>query len=455
MGRQLMRLTCLAAASVVVVTGAPDAAHAQSERTQLTLSQAVALARERHPSLGAARAGEEAAASAVGQATSARWPQLAGLASITTFEEPMLVAPLHRFEISAVPEFEETLLRGDLRLAWTLFDGGARGARVNGARASAAGALAGRLGTDMALTARVTRTYLEVLTARGVLEAQDRRIAALSAEGARVDQLLAVGRAARVERLRVGAALAEAEAGRVATSARLAVAERELARLIGVAAEETRADRLRGVRLVEAGLPEDRAALIADGRAGSPEVERARRELEAALADRRLARAAWFPKFDLVGGLLGFSSTEGGGTAEWQAGVSLSYPLFTGGGRAGAVASASARARAAGEELRSAELRLADQVDRALTAALEARARVEAVARAVELQGEVVRIEQLALEAGAGTQTDYLRAEADLLRAQSGLVEARHAEVAARVELARVLGELTPEWLERSLENEG
>jgi outer membrane protein TolC len=77
---------------------------------------------------------------------------------------------------------------------------------------------------------------------------------------------------------------------------------------------------------------------------------------------------------------------------------------------------------------------------------------VAALARAEQHQTEVARIELLSLEAGAGTQTDYLRAEADLARARSLLVEAQHTEIAAWVEVARVVGELTPEWLARTVE---
>jgi outer membrane protein TolC len=80
-------------------------------------------------------------------------------------------------------------------------------------------------------------------------------------------------------------------------------------------------------------------------------------------------------------------------------------------------------------------------------------ARAEAVAEAVRHQEEVVRTELLSLTSGAGTQTDYLRAEADLLRIRSALVEARNSEIAAGVELARSTGELTPAWLDRNLEN--
>ena len=66
-----------------------------------------------------------------------------------------------------------------------------------------------------------------------------------------------------------------------------------------------------------------------------------------------------------------------------------------------------------------------------------------------------MRIRRLSLQAGSGTQTDYLDAETDLVRARASLVEARHAEIAARIELARVAGELTPDWLERTVDRRG
>jgi outer membrane protein TolC len=75
------------------------------------------------------------------------------------------------------------------------------------------------------------------------------------------------------------------------------------------------------------------------------------------------------------------------------------------------------------------------------------------VAEAARHQEEVARTELLSLRSGAGTQTDYLRAEADLLRIRSALVEARNSEVAANIELARVTGELTTAWLDKNLEN--
>jgi outer membrane protein len=451
--RGIVRVLALAGLPAV---GLPSAGRAQEAVWQdgLTLSEAVALALETHPSLGAARAGEDAAAAALGQAKSRWWPQLGSQAGLTRFQEPMVVAPIHGFTQDQFEriEFQKTLIQGNAALAWTVFDGGARVNTIRGARAGAAAASAGRVASEMALTAQVTRAYLEVLTASGVLDAQRQRINALQAERRRVDQLLTEGQAAQVELLRVDAALADAEAKQVATHTRLDLAERELARLTGLAPSDTRFERLRPVRLSGRAITEDRVSLTERAKANNPELERSHQDLEAAEASRRVARAAWIPAVNLGGMYQFFSSDAWNTTTEWNVGIAVSYPLFTGGARSSAVGRAAAEVRLAREELRLAELGVEEEVDRALNAAIDSRALVSALRRAVQLQTEVARIEQLSLEAGAGTQTDYLRAEADLARARSALIEAEHAEIAARVELARVLGDLTTEWVSMNVE---
>jgi outer membrane protein TolC len=441
---------------LTAIIGLADARSASPQEVagdELTLGAAVARAHETHPSVAAARAGEDAAYAAVGRANSAWWPALGGQAAFINYSEPMLVAPLHGFtqeELQRI-EFERTLIQGSVGLSWTLFDGGARTGRIRGAKANAAGASAGRESIGQMLTARVTVAYLKVLTARGVLEAKDQRIASLQSERQRVEQLLTEGQAARVELLRVDAALAQADAERVATATRLDLAERDLARLADVPLEVARFDNLVPIHLITTEM-DDRAQLVARATSNNPELARAMREVEAAEADHRVAKGAWIPSFDVSGGYQAFSSDAGNVSPLWSVGLTVSYPLFTGFSRSQTVGKAGAQARMAREELRQAELQIQEEVDRALNVALETRALVEAFARAVQHQAEVARIERLSLDAGAGTQTDYLRAEAELSRVRSLLVEAQHAQIAARAQLARVVGELTPEWLDGNLE---
>ncbi len=207
------------------------------------------------------------------------------------------------------------------------------------------------------------------------------------------------------------------------------------------------------MRLTDTTVTVDRSALLEQFAIANPELAEAHSLTEAAEAGRRAAVAQWWPRLDVAGAYLLFSSPTFDVQGEWNVGFRLSYPLFTGGARSRAVSSASARAELAREQYRLTRLQGEEAVDRALGAVREWRAQVDAVGTAVEHLTEVARIERLALQEGAGTQTDYLSAEAELRRASASLVRARHAEIAARVELASITGTLSPRWISDMLEN--
>jgi multidrug efflux system outer membrane protein len=428
-------------------------AEASSGKAPLSLAEAVALALDASPEVAAAGADAERAAAEIGVSRAQLFPALRTDASATRFEEPMIVSPLHNLEIVRTPpEFDRTLFQGEVSLGFTLFDGGARRADLRRARAESEASTAALEGTRLDLVVAVTQSYLRALTARELLEAEDLRIAALTAERDRVARFLDQGRAARVELLRAEAALSRAAADRVATQQDLELALSELRRLTGLGTAELNADRLVTARLADPGGAPDRSSLLAAALAANPDVERARRGLLAAEAGRQAARAAWFPELQLLGGFIERGSAEGDFTGEWQAGLQLGYPLFTGGARTSEIGAADAAARAARERVHVAELGAERGLDGALAALVEQDARLEALVASVVQSEEVVRIERLALDAGRGVQTDYLNAEADLLAARAALIQARNDEILARVRLARATGELSPAWIARHLE---
>ncbi|MBI4410345.1 MAG: TolC family protein [Gemmatimonadetes bacterium] len=438
---------------LTVLLAGPGSMGAQTDGGALTLSQAVEATLRQHPSLGAARAGVAAAEAGIAEARATRLPWLSAEAAFTRFELPMVVAPLHGFDPRQPPAFERGLAQGSLSLTYTLFDGGGRGARIGRARAQTEGAEARASAATESLLAAVTSAYLLVASAREVLEAHDRQLAALSSEGDRAQQLLREGRAANVVVLRAQAALSRARAERVQAAAELEVAERELARLMGADAAFVQQLALAPVALAPASPLPARPELVARAGRGNRELARATSRVAAAEATAAEARSAWFPRLQLGGRYVEYGSSAGSFTGEWQGGVQLGYPLFMAGARRHASDRADAEARASREELRVTGLGVERAVEEALAALESARARVAALAAAVEQSAEVARIEKLALDAGAGVQTDYLRAEAELFTARAALTAARHGEIAARVELARLTGELSPEWLARNLES--
>jgi len=424
--------------------------HATTAQERMSLADAVERAMARFPTVEAARARQEEAAEALGEARAGRRPRGRLTGSAIEYQEPMVVTPIHGFGPGLFPEFDETIGQATLTVSYTLFDSGADAARIRTADAQtlAAGAAVGS--SEQVLARRVAAAYLTVLGQRQVLDAHDLRMQALTAELSRVQQRFEVGRAARVEILRAEAALASSEAERVRLSSAMDNAERELARLLDLPVAETRSGRLVPVELSDPQVPL-RETLVTEGIAASPAVAQARAQVTAAEAQISLARAVARPEVRAVGNYNEWTSSQGDFTGEWNAGLQLTVPLFDGGVTRSRIARAEAAHRAAQEQVRAAEVQVREDVDRAAAAVEEAEARIASLGKAVERFAEVVRVQKLLLDEGAGTQTDYLNSEADLLAARASLAEARHAAILARVDLARAAGRLTPEWLRESL----
>lgn len=435
----------------MAVSGQAPARPAGGSEAPLTLSAAVETALGTYPSVAAARARLAEAAQAIHEAEATRGPLLRAAISGLQYDDPMLTSPIHSFTPSGIPPFEETLYQGAVSVSWTLFDSGARRERTRAASEQEAAAAAALGATEQTLAARVANAYGQALARREILAAEEARVAALRLELDRSSLMLAAGKSPEVERLRAEAALAGAEADRTRAASALDSAERDLARLLGAGVEETRAGALAPFFSPPA-APAPRPELHARALAASPAVEQARRQSAAADAARALARTAYFPDIKLVGALQEFAAAGVDPVADWNAGVQISIPLWDGGMTEARVARAAAATDTAKGVLAQAELDAREAVDRALATLAESEARAMALERAAARLAEVARIQQLLLEVGSGTQTDYLAAESELASARARFAEAETSARLARVELARATGELSPEWLRRNLE---
>jgi len=446
--RRRVLTAALAAASMTA--GSPAAARADATlEGPWTLATAVERALTTHPSLAAAVAEVARARADLATEGAARRPDAYLAASAFRYEEPTIVTPIHGFTPGEIPEFDTGLLQGGAHLRYLLWDGGGRSARIDRGARRLAAAEAGSRGEEQRLAALTVSTYVRALILADTVAAHELRLSALEAERARVELLLAVGRAAEVDLRRVQATVAAARAEQVALAVSLDGAERDLGRLLDVDVSAARAARLRPVpaQSAEVTWAPVREQLLARALAANPAVARAGEELAAAEAAVAATRAARRPTLRLEGNLLGFASVDVDPTEEWNAGVRLAVPLFDGalGGR---VARDEAARDGAAQSLALVRREVEAQVDRALATLAESVARAGSLEEAVARFAEVVRVERLRLENGVGIEGDYLDAEADLLAARAAATEARYGIVAARAELARVEGALTVSWLE-------
>ncbi|TCJ11675.1 efflux transporter outer membrane subunit [Parasulfuritortus cantonensis] len=175
-----------------------------------------------------------------------------------------------------------------------------------------------------------------------------------------------------------------------------------------------------------------------------PDVLAAEHRLKAANANIGAARAAFFPRIALLGGL-GSASSEldglfGADTRAWLFVPSLSLPLFDGGRLRANLSLAEAR-----ENLAVADYeRTVQGAFREVADALADRrwlARQVDVQRAiVATQGERLRLARLRYDAGATSFLEVLDAERAQFAAEQALVQARRALLASTVNLYAALG---------------
>ena len=362
----------------------------------------------------------------------------------TQYSEPMASTPIHGFRPTDLPGFDETLTLQALSASYLLYDAGARSSRIAEARAlaTAAGAAADAVRQQVAF--RAGASYAAVLSDAAMLEAHDARLRALNAEQDRVRQFESVGRAAHVEMLRVEAALAAAEAERIETAAALDEEERALARLTGMPVEQCRSSNLEPFDAAAGAVPSREEI---ERHVDTPAMRQARAQAAAAQAATGAAKSTNRPQVAGTASELFYGNERSIIENNWNAGLALRYSFFDGGATAARVERARAAASAAEAQVRASELETSMAIDRGLSQVARTRAAVGSLRKAVERYAEVARIEKLRLDNGAGTQTDYLRAEADLVAARASLAAAQYRTAVALLDLARVTGQLDSAWL--------
>ena len=411
----------------------------------LTLSDAIRAAMSNYPGVAASANETEAARAVVEELEASRLPSLTFAATGVHHSDPMLAIPIHEFDLSNRFPFDRTLLQSAITASYSLYDAGARGARIDEAAHIAESAQAA---TDVArqnAAARAAVAYTTVLGRAAIADAHRMRITALEAERSRVLLLREVGRAARVEELRVDAAMAAAVAERGDATASLESAERTLARITGLPLDQTQASNL--VPVSEASLPLPQRDHLEQQTNDSPLVRQARAREAAQQATIDFERRGRRPEVFASAQELFYATPWAMLEDNWNVGVALRFNFFDGGATSARIARATSSALAATEQVRSAEVETGIALDRAIAELQQSRDTATSLASAVEKFEEVARIQKLLLDDGAGTQAAYLRAEADLLGARASLAAAQYRAVAARVEIARITGDLHPDWI--------
>jgi outer membrane protein TolC len=426
----------------------PPSSVASSQRTELTLEEALRIALRENPDVRGAEARIAAARAGLHAARAGDLPSVtvdlgylrADAPSIYLFKT--IDAGRYRpgTDFNAPGSFENW--EAGLGLGWNLYNGGRDQLAQEIARGGLAVEEQRRLVVENALCGAVIETWY------GAHSAAERSAAArdsVNTVGAQLEEARArfeEGRALESDVFSLEVRRAEAREQQLRAEHGHQLALATLAQLIGQGGVVEIAPDAPALGLAES--PESLAAALERAYASRPELEAARADVLVAERRLELARSAILPRADLFG--RGWRDGPNPDFDEsrdnWAFGLNLSWSLFDG-GRRGA---GEERARAELDQLwrvaRRAELAVELDVRSAWLRLAEVRARVEGSSAAVRHAQDGLRLVEAQYRAGAAPITRYLEAELMHTEARMRHTNATFDIESARADLARAIGVL-------------
>ncbi len=402
----------------------------------LGLSELVDLALCRAPATRASWASVRSAAARQGQARAAYGPRIdATISPETSFT---------RISGGGFPASEDTSASAAARLSlnWLLFDFGGREARLSGADANRAAALASFADQAQAVILETGLAYNGLVEAIAAETAARSNLAfaETSLKSAAAREQAGVG--IKSDRLQADAAAAQAQLQLRQAEGQLLTARGRLATAISLPPT---------VRLQLApprplgpadALRQSAEDLIAQADRLRPDLQLRSANLDAASAGVRSAEAARRPNVSIGLGPVISTGTAGQDVASASAGLTLSIPLFDSGGRIWAVREARSEAERAEAQLQDARQSAAlDVWSRYQSLATQA-ANLETARRLLASADEAASLAQGRYRSGVATITELLNAQASLASARQQLVAAEFGVRSAELQLARSVGRI-------------
>ncbi|GAB4387658.1 MAG: TolC family protein [Thermodesulfovibrionales bacterium] len=413
---------------------------AQARAETYTLAEAVHYALAHNPGLAASGKVVEMEGYSVMEARGERLPRVDITGGLIHSRYALPVTPISGPPTAqGFPEFDDTLYDAGVTLTLPLYRGGrlARGVSIAEAGKSVAEDLFALGRQELAFN--VASAYFKVLQLEKTLLSSEETVRQLEAHRRNVELHLEAGSVPRVDLLRTETELAHARQNAIAVRNSLQSARELLKALMGFE------DLGREISLVPESLAAASPGLartgLEDALARRPDYQAALKETAMAAEGVRLAEGRRLPSLDIVGE---FSEKTGADYFEprenWLMGVRLTLPVFDGGVIRSQVGRQKKALERAGEVERSLRLRIAREVRDARREMENASERIGVAEKALGAARESLRIELLRFDAGEGTSTDVMDAQAALLRAETEYYQGLYDREIAMASLIKAVG---------------
>ena len=432
----LKRTRALASVAVIaVITGLGAPAWAE------TLKDALALAYQTNPTLLAQRASQRALDESIVQARAGLRPSL-----------DVSVSANYTRDYSGAPGGNPDSDTGgaSVGLSQTIWSGGRIG---HGISAAEANILAGRENLrdiEQTVLASVIQAYADVLRDAEILAIRQSNLGVLQRQLEEASARFEVGEITRTDVAQSESRLAQSESDLANARAQLSVSRAAYAAIVGQSPGDL------APMPVLPGIPTDFDSALEVALVNNPSVRSAAYALRAAEANVAAAKAEYMPSARLTASY-GGSTADLGSMADiadntrFQAGATLSVPLFTGGLNSSRVAQARERANVAQINVEGERRNALQAVSSAYAQSISSRSTLQAgeeAVRAATVAAEGVRQEA---QVGLRTTLDVLNQELELRNAQITLASARRNQYVAQANLLAAMGRLEGQDLDATL----
>jgi len=396
---------------------------AETIQPPFTLEQCIEIALKNNPDVVgggfdvlAARAEKDIAA---GQ----RWPTLGlGTSYRHYLDDQRLVQPRYGNEPGV---FGDDVLAGDVVLRMPIFTAGRIENEIKAADLLSRSATH-RLGrTRQELVFNISQVFYNILAQRHIIESLNFSKKALEEHQRRVNDMIAVQKATKVDLLRTEVRLADLGQRLVAENNVMSILRRVLVNFLGLSDTESGVDVKGNLQLTT--FAPNLSESIAGAYAKRADYLAAKKTVEAQERRLEVARAGHWPIISAEASYGLRSATNPtshpAGTDETEdvgfIGVSAEFPIFEGGRIAARVRDEEAKLRSQRQRLRKLELQVHLDVETAVLNITASQERVEATEKSIEQAKESLRIEREKYELGKGSITNVLDAQSALLDAQT------------------------------------
>jgi len=361
-------------------------------------------------------------------AASQRWPTFGLETSYRYYlDDQRLIPPRYANEPGV---YGDDVLAGDMVLRMPIFTAGRIENEIKAADLLSQSATHRLARTRQELVFNVSQVFYNILAQDHIIESLGFSKKALEQHQKRVNDLIAVQKAAKVDLLRTEVRLANLQQRLVTEKNVMSILRRVLVNFLGISNFQSKVDINGDLQLttVDANLPES----IAHAYVQRADYLAVKKDINAQEHRLDIARAGHWPIISVEGsyGLRSAAnpSSQPSGTDETEdvgfVGVNAEFPIFEGGAIDARIHRERAKLSSLREHLRKLELQIHLDIETAVLNITSSYERVQATEKSIEQAKESLRIEREKYELGKGSITNVLDAQAALLDAQTNYYHA-------------------------------